>query len=100
VLAWGGFSSKVPAYRAVWCQRTEPGGGRRKDRDRASHNRQTAIARAFGTMMKPCETVMLLTEAFPIRGTSPASQDLPRPRVRYRKADREQSEKLSDGAKC
>ena len=31
-----------------------------------------AMARAFGTRAKPSETVMLLTEAFPIRGTSPA----------------------------
>jgi len=31
-----------------------------------------AIARAFGTTAKPSETVMLLTEAFHIRGTSPA----------------------------
>jgi len=31
------FSSKVPAYGAVRCQRTEPG-GERKDRERASHN--------------------------------------------------------------
>jgi len=32
-----------------------------------------AIARSFGTTTKPSETVILLTEAFPIRGTSPAS---------------------------
>jgi len=31
-----------------------------------------AIARAFGATAKPSRTVMLLTEAFPIRGTSPA----------------------------
>ena len=33
---------------------------------------QWAIARAFGATARPSETVMLLTEAFPIRGTSPA----------------------------
>jgi len=33
---------------------------------------QRAIARAFGTTAKLSETVKLLTEAFPIRGTSPA----------------------------
>ena len=48
-----------------------------------------AIARAFGMTTKPSETVMLLTEAFPIRGTSPASRGLLRPRVRHRDADRE-----------
>jgi len=31
-----------------------------------------AIARAFGATAKPSGTVMLLTEAFPTRGTSPA----------------------------
>ena len=33
---------------------------------------QRAIARAFGATARPSETVMLLTEAFPIKGTSPA----------------------------
>jgi len=32
-----------------------------------------AIPRTFGPTPKPSGTVMLLTEAFPIRGTSPAS---------------------------
>jgi len=59
-----------------------------------------AIARAFGTMTKPSKTVMLLTEAIPIRGTSPASRGLLRPRVQHRDADRERSVKLSDRAKC
>jgi len=59
-----------------------------------------AIARAFGTTTKPGETVMLQTEAFPIRGTSPATRGLLQPRVRHRDADRERSEKLSDRAKC
>jgi len=59
-----------------------------------------AIARAFGMTTKPSETVMLLTEAFPIRGTSPASRGLLRRRVRHHNADRERSEKLSDRAKC
>jgi len=65
-------SSKVPAYGAVRCQRTEPGGGWTKDRERASHNRLRGHSRGFGTTAKPSGTVMLLTEAFPIRGTSPA----------------------------
>jgi len=41
VLAGEEFSRKVPAKGAVRCQRTELGGGRRKDPERASHNRQT-----------------------------------------------------------
>ena len=58
-----------------------------------------AIARAFGTTTKPSETVMLQTEAFSIRGTSPASRDIFRPRVRHRNAHCQRSEKLSDHAK-
>jgi len=59
-----------------------------------------AIARAFGTTTKLSETVMLLTKAFPIRGTSPASRGLLRPRVRHRNTHRERSEDLSHRAKC
>jgi len=51
--------------------------------------------------VKPSETVMLLTEDFPARGTSPAE---PKPyfdRESGRQiADRERSEKLSNCAKC
>ena len=43
----GRISSKVPAYGAVRCQLTEPGGGYRKDRERASHNRQTGYSKGF-----------------------------------------------------
>jgi len=35
-----------------------------------------AIARAFRPKTRPSETVMLLTMALPIRGTSPASRGL------------------------
>jgi len=56
---------------------------------------------AFGTIAKPSEPVMLLTEAFPIRGTSPVE---PKPYFDRESgrhiADRERSEKLSDRAKC
>jgi len=65
----------------------------------ATTNKQ-AIGRAFGMTTKPSETMMLLTVAFPIRGTSPASRDLLRPRVRHRNTDPERREKLSDLAKC
>jgi len=37
----------VPAKGAVQCQRTEPGGGRRKDPEQASHNRQTGHSKGF-----------------------------------------------------
>ena len=45
--AWEGFSSKVPAYRAVRCQRTDQGGGWRKDRERASHNQLTGHSKSY-----------------------------------------------------
>jgi len=47
VPARGGSSSKVSAYGAVRCQRTELGGGKRKDSQRASHNRQTGYSKDF-----------------------------------------------------
>ena len=47
VPAWGRFSSKVPADGAVQCQRTELGSGWRKDREQASHNRQTGHSQGF-----------------------------------------------------
>jgi len=47
VLARGEVSSTMPAKGAVRCQRTEPGGGRRKDHERASHNRQTGHGKGF-----------------------------------------------------
>ena len=58
------------------------------------------IARAFGATTNGGETEMLLTVAFPIGGTSPASRGLLRPRVRHRNTDLERTEKLSDSAKC
>ena len=45
--AWEGFSSKVPAYGAVQCQRTELGDGWRKERKRASHDRPTGHRKGF-----------------------------------------------------
>ena len=41
-----------------------------------------AVQRAFGTTRNRGGTEMLLTVAFPIRGTSPASRSLLQPRVR------------------
>jgi len=90
-------SSRVPArgggavgcqpgeeFLAVRCQlkgqygasgRNREGGGGRIASGLATTD-QRAIARAFGATARPSETLMLLTEAFPIRGTSPAE---PRP---------------------
>ena len=58
----------------------------------ATANKQ-AMSRAFRTTGGQGETEMLLTEAFPIQGTSQASRGLLRPRVRHRNADRRRSEK-------
>jgi len=77
----------VPAgggVSAVRCQlmgqygasgRNREGGGGRIASGLATTDKR-AIARAFGTTTSPDETVMLLTEAFPIRGTSPSSWGL------------------------
>jgi len=48
-------------------------GGRGRIASGLATTHQPAIARAFGAPARPSETVMLLTEAFPIRGTSPIS---------------------------
>jgi len=56
-----------------------------------------AIARAFGTTTKPM-TETLLTQAFPIRGTSPANRDLLRQQGWHRGADCERSKKHCDCA--
>ena len=40
-------SSKVPAAGAVRCQQTEPGGGRRKHCEQASHKRQMGHRKGF-----------------------------------------------------
>jgi len=50
-----------------------PEGGRERIANRRATTDQRAIARAFGGTARPSGTVMLLTEAFPIRGTSPAA---------------------------
>jgi len=47
-------------------------GGRGRIANGLATTDRRAIARAFGAIARPGETVMLLTEAFPIRGTSPA----------------------------
>ena len=100
VPAWGGLAVRcqlIGQYGASGRNREVDGG--RIASGLATTDKQ-AIVRAFGTTTKPSETVMLLTEAFPIRGPSPASRGLLRPRVQHRNAERERSEKLSDPAKC
>ena len=46
-------------------------GGRGRIASGLATTDQWAIARAYGATARPSETMMLLTEAFPIRGTSP-----------------------------
>jgi len=76
-------------------------GGRGRIASEGATTDQRAIERAFGATAKPSGTMMLLTEAFPIRGRSPAE---PKPYFDRESgrhiADRERSEKLSDRAKC
>jgi len=48
-------------------------GGRGRIASGLATTDQRAIARAFGATARPSGTVMLLTEAFPTRGTSPAA---------------------------
>ena len=76
-------------------------GGRGRIASGLATTDERAIARPFGTTAKPSESVMLLTEAFPIRGTSAGEPkpDFDRESGR-RIAYRERSEKLSDRAKC
>jgi len=75
-------------------------GGRERIVNRLATTNKRAIARAFGTTAKPSETVMLLTKAFPIRGTCPAeSKPYFDGESGRHIADRERSEKLSDCAK-
>jgi len=49
-------------------------GGRGRIASGLATTDQRAVARASGTTARPSETVMLLTDAFPIRGTSPAER--------------------------
>ena len=71
------------------------------DCEGASHNRLTGHRKTFWTTAKPSGTVMLVTEVFPIRGTSPAEQKA----TSTESPDAisltvNESEKLSDRAKC
>jgi len=51
-------------------------GGRGRVANGLATTDKRAIARAFGTTTRRGETVVFLTEAFPTRGTSPASRGL------------------------
>jgi len=72
VPAGGEVSSKVPAKGVVRCQRPELGGGRRKDREWASQNRQRAIARAFGTTTGARQARDVTNRAFPHQRHKPS----------------------------
>jgi len=78
----------------------EPEKGRGRIASGLATTAKRAIARAFGTTTQLSTSVMLLTEAFHMRGTSPESRGLLGRRVRHRSADRERSEKHSDRAIC
>jgi len=47
VPAGGEVTSKAPAKGAVRCQRMEPGGGWRKDREQGSQNRRRGHSKGF-----------------------------------------------------
>ena len=69
-----------------------------KDREHACQNRQTGHSRGFWDDDETGETVLLLSESFPIRGTSQqVAAYFDRESGRC-SADRERSEKLSDRA--
>jgi len=79
----GRFSSKVPAYGAVPCQRTEPGGGWRKDRERASHNRLTGHSKGFWGESETEQDRDVTNRSFPHQRYKPSrTEALLRPRVR------------------
>ena len=67
-------------FLAVRCQLKGQYGASRRNREGGrgrivsglATTDQRAIARAFGATARPSETAMLITEAFPTRGTSPA----------------------------
>jgi len=74
VPAWEGFSSKVPAYAAVRCQRTEPGGGWRKDREPASHDRQTGHSKGIWDDDKTERDRDVTSRGFPHQRYKPSKQ--------------------------
>jgi len=65
VLAWGKVSSRVPAKGAVRCQRTKPGWGRGKDREWASHSRETGHSNGFGDDDEPERDRHVTNRGFP-----------------------------------
>jgi len=69
-------SSRVPPKEkkaAVACQWTALEGAGGTIKSKLGKTDQQAMAGAFGPMTKRSKMAMLLTEAFPIRGTSTAS---------------------------
>ena len=94
-------SSKVPAYGAVLCQRTEPGGGWRKDRERASHNRLIGHSRGFWDDSETQRDGDVTNRSFPHQRYKPSRTEAYFDRkCGCHIADHERSEKLSDRAKC
>ena len=62
----------MPAYGAVQCQRTEPGGGWRKDREGASHNRLTGNSKGFWDDSETVRDRDVANRSFPHRRYKPA----------------------------
>ena len=72
----GAFSSKVPAYGAVRCQRTEPGGGRGRIASGLATTDKRAIAMAFGTTTRLGRDRDVTNRGFPHQRYKPSK---PRP---------------------
>jgi len=77
------FSSKVPAYEVVRCQRTEPGGGYRTDCELASHKRLTGHSKGFWGDSETEWDRDVTNRSFPHERYKPSrTEALLRPRVR------------------
>jgi len=73
----------VPAYGAVRGQRTEPGGGYRKDHERASHNRIMGHSKGFWGDRGTERDRDVTNRSFPLqRYKSSRTEALLQPRVR------------------
>ena len=95
------ISSKVPAYGAVQCQRTERGGGLRNDRKRASHNRLTGHSKGFWDNGETERDSDVTNRSFPHQRYKPSRTAAYFDRESgHHIADCKRSEKLSDRAKC
>jgi len=73
----------VPGYGAVRCQRTEPGGGWGKDRERASYNRLMGHSKGFWGESESERDPDVTNRSFPHQRYKPSrTEALLRPIVR------------------